>query len=196
MRKFLLPFLNILATGFVVLISSCKSNEQQKVDNDITVHIASTREYYVPYNGKIDFEPISNSLIEKRFDISLSIINNSDQRISIWLMKCSWENNFIINNPYIFLIGTNCDSNYPIIKDIKSHDSIVFNGTLSRELKFDNSCKNCDETEHTDVATTKIGLIEIDTFKCKTLEEYLSTIEDKSKWDKIIWSNSLSLNKK
>lgn len=190
------PVIRLLNLFIVVSICSCQNGGTKKESNDLSVHFSLAKDYYDPYHGKVSFEPLTDTLIEKQFDIKLSIRNNSDHPISIWLMSCSWQDNVIINNPYIFFAGISCDSNYPRPHSIKPHDSLYFTGTLSRELMFDNSCKNCIGTDHVNVATTKIGLIVIDTIKCKTLEQYHSTIEDKSKWDKIIWSNPLYLNKK
>ena len=193
MRKTLIKLLNYL---IFVSICSCQNNGTKIENEDLSVHLSLTRDYYVPYHGKVYFEPITDTLIEKRFDVTLSIRNNSDHQISMWLMSCSWQDNVLINNPYIYFTNIECDGNYPIPHKIKSHDSISFKGTLSRELMFDNSCKNCIGTDNVNVATTKIGFIVIDTVKCKTFEQYHSTIEDKSKWDEIIWSNPLYLNKK
>ena len=171
-------------------------NETKKVSNDISLHLTSVREYTVPYLGDVYFEKITDTLVQKRFDIGLSIKNNSDHLVSIWLMTCSWQDNVIINNPYIYFGGINCDHNFPMPHKIKSHDSLYLTGTLTRDLMFENSCKNCIGTDNVNVATTKIGLIYIDTVMCATDDQYDSTIEDKSKWDKIIWSNPLYLNKK
>ena len=188
--------IGLLSNLIILTISSCQNAETKKENSDLSIRLLLTRNYSVPFHGKVYFEPLADTLIEKRFDISLSIHNNSDCPVSIWLMTCSWQENVLINNSYIYFNGIDCDSNFPIPHHIKSHDSLVFKGTLSRSLMFDNSCKNCIGTDKVDVPTTKVGLIVIDTVKCKTLEQYRETIGDKSKWDEIIWSNSIYLNKK
>jgi hypothetical protein len=172
-------------------------NETKKASNDISLHLTSVREYTVPYLDKVSFEKNTDTLVQKRFDIGLSIKNNSNHLVSIWLMTCSWQENVIINNPYIYFGDINCDSNVPMPHKIKSHESLYLTGTLTRDLMFENSCKNCIGTDNlVNVAATKIGLIYIDTVMCATYDQYDITIEDKSKWDKIIWSNPIYLNKK
>jgi hypothetical protein len=199
MKYFQIKF---LAFFILTATSSCDNkptieiNQTKKESNELSLHLTSVREYTVPYHGEVYFEKITDTLMQKRFEIGLSIKNNTDHLISIWLMTCSWQQNVIINNPYIFYAGRNCDHNFPSPHKIKSHDSIYLTGVLTRDLLFENSCKNCIGTDNVNVETTKLGLIYIDTIMCKTHEEYMSTIEDKSKWNKIIWSNPLYLNKK
>jgi hypothetical protein len=196
MKKTLVKIL----TCFILIVTiSCRNTqtkETKKESDDLSLNLTSIREYTVPYTRDVYFEKITDTLVQKRFDIGLAIKNNSDHLISIWLMKCSWQDNMIINNPYIFFGGVSCDSNFPTPHKINPHDSLYLLGTLTRDLMFENSCKNCIGTDHVNVATTKLGLIYIDTTMCKTHDQYMSTIEDKSKWDKIIWSNPLQLNKK
>ena len=199
MKKILINSLTCIILGAAC---SCANpaqneiNEAKKGSNALSLHLTKIREYTVPYYGHVYFEKITDTLVQKRFDIGLSIKNNSDHVISIWLMTCSWQENVLINNPYIYYDGINCDYNFPAPHTIKSHDSLYLTGTLTRDLMFENSCKNCIGTDHVNVETTKLGLIYIDTLQCSTYKQYESVIEDKSKWDKIIWSNPLYLNKK
>lgn len=191
--------IKILTYFILVVTFACndkQTTETKKESEDLTLQLTSIKEYTVPYWGGVFFEKITDTLVQKRFDIGLSIKNNSEHLISIWLMTCSWQENVIINNPYIYYGGISCDHNFPTPHTIKPHDSLYLDGTLTRDLMFENSCKNCIGTDRVSVATTKLGLVCIDTTMATTHEEYESIIEDKSKWSKIIWSNPLYLNKK
>ena len=39
-----------------------------------------------------------DTLKHKGYDIKISLINKSDNPIYYWIMNCSWDQNFIINN--------------------------------------------------------------------------------------------------
>ena len=125
-----------------------------------------------------------DSVKRKTFDINLSIINKSIKPISFYLMSCSWEDNFIVNNDYIDFKGHSCDKNFPRLNHLKSNDSIVLKTTV---IKY-------EMTRYQNIVTTKFGLVFIDTSSCKSPMNFDEIIGDKSKHDKIIWSNALNLN--
>jgi hypothetical protein len=110
-------------------------------------------------------------------------------------MTCSWEYNFLINNDYIFFVGKDCVGNYPRAVKMKLGDSVILNTTFHRSIRIDNPCRGCIES-FSEVAATKIGLIWIDKKECKDILEYFDILDDKSRWNKIIWSNSLYLRPK
>ena len=161
----------------------------------ITITIKVDKEYIVTYskNGSYIKDVIrrhnyvvkSDSIKQKYFDISLTIKNTSDKTIKICLMTCSWEDNFIVNNNYIYIRGHECDSNFPTLVEFKPGESKTYTNTLTKSIKFDYPCQNCIYGPQ--VETTKLGLIIID-----DAIGYDRTMEDKSKW-KIVWSNPLYL---
>ena len=122
----------------------------------------------------------------KTFDIALSISNKSDKPIMFWLMDCSWDNNFLINNDYIYFNRTLCDHNYPRKVRIKQNDSLVLRTSIN---KYESS-------RYRTIETSKFGLIYVDTIACKNIHDFESIIGDKSKHDKVIWSNPLHLQDK
>ena len=136
----------------------------------------------------------TDSVSEKYFDISLEIKNSSDRAIKIWLMTCSWEDNFIVNNDYIFISANECDSNFPTLIEINPGGSKIYMCTLIRSLKLDYPCETCGNWPLPQ--ETKLGLIVIDDLYKPGLEgvevNYFIAMEDKSKW-KMVWSNGLSL---
>jgi hypothetical protein len=184
----------------LVLISalSCankKSIDHSSLDSDLLVRIYLEHEYSVPYHGKLNYEPDNDSIFKKKFDIKVNLINNSDSVISIWLMICSWDMDFIINNTYIYIDGKDCNANFPALVKINSKDSVSFDVTLSRSIEYDNPAKNSDRYDPRQAETTKLGLIPITSINCKKPDQFYKILFDQSKWQKILWSNPLYLNK-
>jgi hypothetical protein len=122
----------------------------------------------------------------KAYDVRLSIRNKSNKPISFWMMTCSWEDNFIVNNDYIYFLGHACDGNSPWITHLKSNESKVLTASI---IKIEN-------TRYQSVESTRFGLIYIDSMSCKSPSFFDEIIGDKSKHDTIIWSNALSLSDK
>jgi len=120
----------------------------------------------------------------KAFDIKISIINKSDKRISFWIMTSSWDENFIINNDYIEFYMPSCNHNFPDVKHIGANDSLIYKTTF----------RKINNTLGENVKSTRFGFIFIDSLKCPNMDIYLNIINDKSKHDRIIWSNPLYLN--
>ena len=185
----------------IVVLASCF---YQCVSQDpplpITVNIKVEKEYELKEN-KDNYAAIirenyyvvnSDSVRQPYFDINLVISNTSNNSISIWLMKCSYYHNFIINNNYISIKGHGCDSNYPILVKFKPGESKKYKFTLARSIKFDYPCEHCNYGPQ--VETTKLGLIIIDDiFESKMrVFDYAIAMNDKSKW-RIVWSNPLQL---
>jgi len=182
----------------IILLISCIFSCQMIKKNDnyskLKINFYLDKDYYVPYKDKLNYEPSNDSIIEKRFDVRFSILNNTDSVIGFWTMTCDWQQSFLINNTYIkFLMPDECDHNFPHQVKIKPHDSIQFKTTLVRDIQYDNPCKGCVGcfADQGRVQTTKIGLILID---CNGVEDYFNMLNDKSRWN-IIWSNSLYLRK-
>jgi len=182
--------------AIILLIFSIWSCQRIKqIDNSckLKINLYLDKDYYVPYNSKLNYEPANDSIKEKRFDVRFSIVNNTDSVIAFWTFSCDWQQSFRINNSYITFLLIECDSNFPHQVKINAHDSIQFKTTLIRNIEYDNPCKGCVGcwADQGHVQTTKIGLIFIDS-SCKSYEDYFNWIGDKSRWN-IIWSNPLNL---
>ena len=166
----------------------------------ISVTIQTEREYFVTkktsyYSSEIkehNYIINSDSVRQKHFDISIEIKNASDKPISIWLMKCSFHRNFLVNNNYISLLGQACDSNYPVQVKFQPGERKTYKAKLSKSIKFDYPCRHCVYGQQVDF--TKLGLIIVDDIVENKLSgnDYNLAMEDKSKWT-IIWSNPLPL---
>ncbi len=168
----------------------------------VAINIKVDKEYFITYSKKghyikdvireNNYVVKSDSIRQKVFDISLTIKNNSNKIVMIWLMTCSWEDNFIVNNNYISFRGHNCDHNFQKLVEFKPSESKTYTSTLTKSIKFDYPCEYC--IYGSQVETTKLGLIIIDDIFNHNLSmlSYHNAMEDKSKW-KIIWSNSLYL---
>lgn len=134
----------------------------------------------------------SDSVRQTFYDINLEVKNTSSDSVNIWLMKCSYWRNFLINNNYMAIKGYGCDGNYPILVKFTPGEIKGYKFTLARSIKFDYPCEYC--VYGAQVETTKLGLIIIDdVFKSKMrVFDYDILMGDKSKW-KIVWSNPLYL---
>ena len=155
---------------------SCKNDKPKNIP-EVIVQAKLLRSYDT-LNINID------TTLHKAFDVEISIINKSSKPVSFWMMTCSWDENFLINNDYIRFIGWDCDGNFPTTKDIKPYGRIVLNASI-----FKNNF-----SRYITINSTKFGLIFIDTTSCKNIDDYNNIIGDKSKQNKIIWSNPLYLN--
>ena len=138
-------------------------------------------------------EVTTDSVKEKTFDIEISIENTSQDSIIIWLMSCSWNDGFEVNNDYMYILPWACDLNSPIPFEFKGGETKTFKATLEKSIKFDYPCQYCIYGYQ--VLTTKLGLIVTNVRYTPKL--YISTKNvfdpmDKSKW-RIIWSNPLYL---
>lgn len=181
--------MKIYSILFLLIFLSLNSSFGQ--NPKLSVEFKVNKEYFVPYNHEINYVPINKSLKEKRFDVTISLKNNSIDTVKIWIMTCEWMRNFIINNEYISIYFEGCDSNHPHLVKINPHNNFVITGTLTRAITLDNPPKD-GSIYVSSVKTTKIGFIYIDTQECKNFYDYNEIIEDKSRWN-IIWSNSLKL---
>jgi hypothetical protein len=164
----------ILFLLIVFLASSCNNLNKTRDSIDVSVEARVIRSF--------DTLLYSDTLVYHGFDVNLSIINRSQKPISFWVMTCSWDENILINNDYIRLLLWACDHNFPTIKQIEKNDSLIYVAPVIR-LK---------SSQYT-TTETRFGFILIDTIACKTLEDYLTIIGDKSKQNRIIWSNPLHL---
>ncbi|MBD8081885.1 hypothetical protein [Chryseobacterium caseinilyticum] len=134
----------------------------------------------------------TDSVVVHYYDIKIEIENTGQSDIYVWLMTCSWHDNFRINNNYIYFYHWGCDSNFPGRKKIAPKSKITLNGTVRKNLKFDYPDENSIYGEQ--VELTKVGLITIDDINKpnNVTLDYIPNIEDKSKY-KLIWSNGIKL---
>lgn len=188
----------LLSVIVLFVLSECHA-QNDSLPISITIKIDS--EYVKTYSTKGKFIKKliqdnklvvkSDSLKEKFYNISLTIKNTSDTIIAIYLMSCSWSDNFIVSNNYMHLRGEECDSNFPELVEFKPNESKSFITTLTKSMKLNYKCDGC--TGFPLVETTKLGLIIVDDiFRHKPFNNYFLAMQDKSMW-KIIWSNSLYL---
>jgi hypothetical protein len=159
------------------IIFSCGNSETENNKSNISVNAVMIRSYDTI---------VQNRESQKVFDVRLSIINKSLRPISFWMWTCSWEWSFIINNDYTWFLGHDCNANVPWPHQLNSGDSLIKNGSIIQE----------NETLYRDVETTIFGLIYIDSSNCQSYSQFRDIIGDKSKWDRIIWSNPLYLRDK
>ena len=164
--------------AFLIACNTAKHPQSQSISN-----IELQTRLIKSYDSTMIFQ---DSIKHKIFDVIISIINRSDTSISFWVMSSSWFDNFMINNDYIEFISGPINHNFPIKVSIEPHDSIVGCVSLIRY----------EQTRYQTINTTRFGFILIDTTMCQKDYDFDSIIGDKSKHDKVIWSNPLYLNKR
>ena len=151
--------------------------------------IRHSKAYYESLFCRPEFKILTDSANEKRYDIDVTISNCSKQTKYIWLMHCSWEDNILVNNDYMYIVGRDCDMNFPELVELKPNESKLYKTTIKKSIKFDNPlCHNCIYGKQ--VEETKLGLI-VGNNISKVKDSY-AELKDKSNW-KIIWSNPLYL---
>ena len=161
-----------------------------KVDKQSSVKIP-TRD--LPFSENHAEYLTKDSVWQKQYEIEITIRNNTTVPIFIWLMSCSWMDNFEINNPYIFWGMWGCHKNIPELVKIVPNENKTYKTTLVKSIKFDYPAAGWNFGS--EVETTKLGLILIDDIynpKLKPFEGYFLAMQDKSCW-KIVWSNPLYL---
>ena len=176
---------------FFLLISNLISAQNQLVELNLAIDSAYRRplaKHEVKRLKKdLGYRIDANNPTIEQFDVTLTISNRSENPVNFWLMSCSYEDNFWVNNNYISIQNHECDKNIPESVSINPSQHLDYKFTLIKSLKLDYPFKYCLDGEQ--VKTTKLGLIFIDANIFLGCEMDMS---DKSKWD-IIWSNPLEL---
>jgi len=184
----------------LLLTSFCQSFSQNKPALPITVHLTidsvfeknHAKEFYEKYRHDYSYTINTDSVTQKYYTVSVEIRNTAGKPVNIWMMSCSWNDNFMVNNNYMFKEGHTCLKNTPQLIHISVGETKKYSLTLMKSIRFDYPCTNCVLGKQ--VEETKIGLIIIDDIFKPTLHmwDYLITMEDKSKWQ-VVWSDSLYL---
>jgi hypothetical protein len=155
---------------YIFVIFFCASCDKSKSDFTIKARLVHTYDSTFADNTK-----------KTILQIDLSLINNSKNVLSFWTMSCSWTDNWLINTDNYSFMSRGCDRNFPMKVKIEPNDSIVYHSMITTQ---DTKFKNFD--------TTRFGLIFIDTVKCKSENDFLNILGDRSNHDNIIWSNPLT----
>jgi hypothetical protein len=189
----------LLLSSAVFFSASCIATEDSTDAIKVEIKIIKEYELKSPKRDYIyeirtnGYQVKTDSVKQKRYDIEVAIKNTSDKPVYIWLMTCSWFDNFQFNNNYMSIEESGCDHNKPRLVEIKPGGARIYETTLSRSIKFDYPCKYCVYGQQ--VETTKMGLIIINNIFRQKEEGFLGyhlLMMDKSSW-KIIWSNPLYL---
>jgi hypothetical protein len=189
-RQILLLMRQFIFILFAVLTISCNHNKPlalRVVENSITKWSSDTVSDVIlsarlirSYDSIYLYE---DSVTRKTHNISIAIVNTSKFRVSFWIMTCSWDEQFLINNDYIRFCPWGCDSNFPILRHLNPNDSLTLKASVYKR----------ERTRHPFILSTKFGFNYIDSTKCKNLDAYDEIMGDLSKWSRIIWSNPLYL---
>src|SRR5438045_778482 len=85
-------FANNSIKPLAVEIKLLKSYDKKVAKNDI---IWGLEEYR--------YEITEDTVVQKKYDIEISIKNTSKCAAYICMMKCSWNESFLVNNDYMFM---------------------------------------------------------------------------------------------
>lgn len=173
---------HIIYLLILLLFASCNNNTTSTKQSDVRVSIelVSKKDSAFRYK-RIYWDTIENH----SYPIKLSITNKSDSGVAFWLKSCSWYENMIINNDYVYLGSWACDSNCPCVIRLKKDEVLELYAYLVKNKKA-----------YSKIDATRLGLIYIDTAICHGMNTYDTIVGDKSKYNRIIWSNSLMLNER
>ncbi len=165
----------------LLLFSSCTNNKPSTPQSDVrlSIELVSKTDSAFRYQ-RIYWDTIENST----YPIKVTITNKSDSGAAFWMMNCSWWENIITSNNCIHISETPCFKNSPSVFRLKKGETLERYAYL---VKNKEAYSKIDET--------RLGLIFIDTTICSGMNVYDTIIGDKSKYDRIIWSNSLMLNR-
>jgi len=156
----------------IILISSCSPNKSK----DIVIHTSAVRRI------NPNFQDINDG---EFYSIKIDLINNTDSIFKFWTMTCSWESNWVFDNKSLKFF-VECPKNYPVIKIVKPHKRIEYDGII--EL-IDSTNIN----RHNDF---KIGFVLVKTTEVIKESEVIETLRNKIHENKdIIWSGPLNLSK-
>jgi hypothetical protein len=183
------------------MLVGCKDNYGHHDINDLEVHIrvlgshvkkATTSCYAINSQGPGQAATRTISVDQQIFEIETVVKNNGKRPAFIWLMCCSWQENFEINNNYMSFEWEICDKNFADINKIAPGDSIILTGRLRRSPEVDHIPGCYDPGEQ--VPATALGLVLVDDMYHPVLDNngYELNHRDKSKW-RIVWSNPLYL---
>lgn len=180
----------------LILLETVCCNYSQETKSPLSVELKLTKQYDTTYRKK-DFyfgqekngyDVSGDTLKQHLFDVDFTIKNNSKNSIFLWLMSCSWTDNLLVNNDYMFLDLEECNKNVPQRIEIKAGQSRTYSSNLTKSIRFDYPCKGCIYGKQ--VVTTKLGLIVINDIYKDEYIDYITLMRDKSKWV-IYWSNPL-----
>lgn len=88
-----------------------------------------------------NFQPISNKKNDNcyLYSVDMTVKNESDSVLSFWMMSCSWQDNFTINDPVIMFKPLVCDKNYPIKQKLSKGGSLSIRAIIFAKNKLHNS---------------------------------------------------------
>ena len=182
MMKLVCKFSAIVLILFV--FSSCNKSEKksdQIVEEplSITIELLNEKVSKNALKNFSDYDGDKPYIDNINYEVEITLNNNTDSILHFVSMTCSWDQNIIINTPYITYLRDDCNSNYPHVINIEPHDRRTLRAFLENKRFVQGSEKEVD---------LRMGLIMI-----TDVADYDSIMEDKSAWS-VIWSNPITLN--
>jgi hypothetical protein len=121
----------------------------------------------------------------KYFSAKIELANTTDSVISLWIMSCSWEDNFFPYNNAFRIMGSECDYNAPKLIHINPGDKIIYNGIFY----INDTVKDIYKMKY------KIGFVKVKEKECEFCYLHKIILDKRNKNEDIIWSNEFRLKK-
>lgn len=168
MKQFFINSYFFICIG--LLSNQCTTPKSNNGIFEIKIQILSTNNKLKAQNDSLCY-----------FPLTAEIQNMTDSSLCFWVMKCSWERNWISKNEKMFLFPKECDSNFPVMITLNPGEKYGVSGALV--LK--------DIT----IKVNRLGFIFIDKKEIEDPQQFTPLIEMKrnEKVD-IFWSNEFYLN--
>lgn len=117
--------------------------------------------------------------VDSFIEVPVTLTNKTSQKLAYGSMSCSWQDFYTVDGKDLFVEGTDCDKNMPIILELAPLQS----KTVLLRLQIKN-------TSGKNAATFKIGFNLITLLDDKQGEEFIMGGDFK---ENIIWSNQITM---
>jgi hypothetical protein len=121
------------------------------------------------------------------YSASIKMTNNTDKVFRFWIMTCSWQDSWIVNDKSFWLLGEpNCDSNFPDLIELKPNQSVSYECRFGKNKNVRISNKE----------GCKVGFVFVGEKENSHMDNvFQEVVEDKiARRKDVIWSQSFNLN--
>ncbi len=172
--------------------SACFSQDTSFLPLKMEIDIDTV--YQFPYKGLwfyglFDFNGLFT--YEKVYKIRARLKNTGKRTLYFYMMTCSKEDHLKTDNNLVDFFNWGCDSNFPVLYNLKEGESDSFTVDVIKYLSYGNTIKL--PLRHP-FPKTRLGLILVnDIYKDVFLRNPFEKVKNEKDWYGIIWSNALSL---
>ncbi len=156
---------------FVLFEISCASNvKDSQMEIQVTTNKLDSKEFK-EHKGSF-------------YSINIELVNNTDSIARLWVMSCSWQDNWIFNIDTMGFYSQGCDKNYPTIKEIGPRQKLTFNGVIHST----NSAKLNNQID------VRLGFVLIKEQDISKMSDFRNVLSNKiENQNEIIWSEPFNI---